>query len=257
VMRETSRDDIPTILPPAFYEEQEDLREQLLYFRLTERDQIDLDLVSSVDFGQLIERRLRQAFSGFSILLANKPELLQKFKIFVYEYQRGLIEQREASVDGAIIAYLFERRDEIDKEVQSTISSADILESLKGRAGFSELTPAGVGRKLRALGIATKNVKVDGKVRRGIIWKRSDMEQLFRKYISESWMPSATTATTATTATENRQKVAEVAKVAVVAGSAPILNCVKCGAELQNGEFLVRDERPYCPGCAPQVGGSP
>ena len=247
VMRETSREDIPVVLPPKFYEQQEELRQKLLYFRLCERDQINPGLVTSVDLGLVVERRLRQAFSGFAVLLSNKPELLEKFRAFVLDYQRGLVEQRESTIDGAIVAYFFEKKDEVIGEVQSSISSSEILEALREKSGFSQMTAASVGRRLRALGINTKNVKVEGKVRRGVIWVKEDMDRLFRKYVSQSEGASTTTATTATPAT----KVAPVANVAEIAEAPRTLKCAQCGAVLENGDFIFRDDKPFCEGCVP------
>lgn len=182
-MTETEREDIPTILPPTFYEEQEKLRQKLLMFRLKERANIDANKIQEIDLGE-IEKRLKQAVSSFAVLFSNKPVLMEKFRQFVRLHQLQLIQEREGSFDGLIVNHLFElsQTRQIDE-----ITPTDIAEYLKAQHNYQDLKPATVGKHLKALGIKIKPEKVEGKTKRLIQWEGKLMDRLFQKYNSEYW----------------------------------------------------------------------
>jgi len=180
IMKETSRKDIPRLLPQEFYEEEEVIREKLLMFRLRYRDKIDVSKVQGLDLGD-IESRLQQATLSFAVLFSNLPEILNKFKEFLYKYNKELVEERSNSPDGMIINAIFELRSKSEN-----ISAADIVDKL----GNDKLTPQKIGGSLKSLGIKTQKKRIGDETKRCIIWDENLMEQLKKKYIPSEDVPS-------------------------------------------------------------------
>ena len=178
-MVETDREDIPTNLPQAFFTEQENLRQKLLMFRLKERSNINSDNIQKIDLGEL-ELRLKQALSGFAVLFASKPALLERFKQFVFRYQEELIEERANSFEGKILQAIH------DLSEREIITSKDIgLELCEGEDKEKEAAKISrqIGRHLSALGIKTASKKIEGQTKRVVEWKEKLFQKLFRKYI--------------------------------------------------------------------------
>lgn len=182
-MRETSRTDIPVILPSIFYDQQEILKQKLLMFRLRKWNTIDVDKIQTIDLGP-IESRLKQGLSNFAVLFTDNPVLLENYKKFVFEYQKGLIEDRENSLDGLIVNYLLELSKE---ELPEQITAGDVCEYLRENQKMEKLGPKKVGIVFKSLGIKTGRGRRDGKSIRPIIWDQELMEKLFKKYNSEYW----------------------------------------------------------------------
>lgn len=172
-MSETDRDDIPAVLPERFYREEMQLRNKLLLFRFRYRDRIDPD--QEVDLGE-IEPRLKQATSSFSVLFSNFPELMERFRKFLREYNQELVEERATTFEGTIVNTLFSLRKE-----QEDISAGDIAEKIKERCGM-ETRPQTVGKYLKSLNIQTRYRRTGGSGKRCILWDKCLMEKLRRRY---------------------------------------------------------------------------
>ncbi len=201
-MRETNRNDIPTVLPKEFFEEQEILQEKLLLFRLRNRDKINVDAIQEFKI-EFAEKRLQQAVSGFAVLFSNNPPLLEKFKKFAIEYQKQLIEAREESFDGKIINFLLDcAPEEGTKEITAEKIALEILPNEKGGA-------ARIGKQLRALGLETKPKRIgeQNKTIRELVWNAPLLEKLFKKYNAKYWL------------THQKQNVTGVTEVTAVTGS--------------------------------------
>jgi len=181
IMRQTKRTDLPRILPKAFYHEEDVLRGKLLKFRLEHHNKIDISKISEIDIGKQIEPRLEQATISFAVLFYNIPEVFDKFKRFLFEYQKGMIEERSGSFDGQIVNILLQL---IDENVND-ITSAMIAERLsEGKIKYSAVT---IGRHLKALKIEVKLDRTKSKVGRYIKLNEGEIEDLKRRYSSEYW----------------------------------------------------------------------
>lgn len=182
IMRETDRDDIPPVLGKKFFEEQQELRNKLLLFRLRNYFKVDPEAGANLSLGD-IEPRLRQISEAFVSLFANEPEVLESYRQFILDHQRELIEQRAATKTGQVVEALFEL---IGNEVTMVttpmgdslidVTPGDIAE----RVG---LTAQAVGQILKALGLETKLAKIDGVSKRRIVYNPAIFNKLRKRYI--------------------------------------------------------------------------
>ncbi|MCD6236357.1 MAG: hypothetical protein J7K13_00180 [Thermoplasmata archaeon] len=173
-MIETSRKDIPDVLPQEFYDEQEELRNKLLLFRLRNYNKIDPNTSLNIDLGD-VEPRLRQATRSFASLFANIPDILEDFKVFLREYNDELVEERSETLDGMIVNAIFSLKEDGYEE----ISSKDIADKLKVDYQMEKVTPQLIGRHLKSLGINTKHERKA----RLIEWDDKLMMKLAKRYI--------------------------------------------------------------------------
>ncbi len=173
-MIETSRKDIPDVLPSEFYEEQEELRNKLLMFRLRNYNSIDPRKIQEIDLGD-IEPRLRQATRSFASLFSGIPDMLNEFRDFLRKYNEELVEERSETIEGMIVNAIFS----LKEEGYERITSSDIAFRVKERFGIERITPQSVGKYLKSLGIERKR----DRDQRYIIWKENLMNKLGRRYI--------------------------------------------------------------------------
>lgn len=218
IMKETDRDDIPPVLGKKFFEEQQQLRNKLLLFRLRNYFKVDPEAGAKLNLDG-IEPRLRQVSEAFASLFANEPEVLESYRQFIHAHQRELIEQRAATKTGQIVEALFELIEEKncsnvatvatymgDSEVATEISAGDIAE----KTGIS---PQAVGAILKSLGLNTQQKRIDTKVRRVILVTKEKLEKLKRRYIlpddedvATRTIESPNLATNATYATQKEEE---------------------------------------------------
>ena len=181
IMQETTRDDIPAVLGRRFFEEQQALRNKLLLFRFRNYFIVNPEAGANLDIPE-IEPRLKQVSEAFMSLFANNPAVLDSYKAFIREHQRELIEQRAATPTGQIVEKLIESATAATSATLATgeevlsISARDIAEKL-------ELKPSMVGQVLKTLGVATRQRKLHGEVRRYIVYDAQRFEVLSRRYL--------------------------------------------------------------------------
>ena len=192
IMQETNRDDIPSQLPPEFYEEEDKLRNKLLMFRFKYRDKIDPDKIQEIDKDlKNIEPRLRQATSSFAVLFANIDGVYKQFKDFLEKYQAELIEERADTTEGLIVNAIYSlthvtnvtdvTKVTLAKEGQ-IITTSDIEKYIKENFD-KEIDTRVIGRYLRTLGIETKQKKIEGENKRILILEPERLLVLFKRYI--------------------------------------------------------------------------
>jgi 5S rRNA maturation endonuclease (ribonuclease M5) len=184
IMQETTRDDIPATLNATFYKEQGELRSKLLLFRLRNHDKVNADDSVSLEL-KGIEPRLRQISACFASLFAGQPEVLADYQQFIAHHQRELIEQRANTTIGQVVEKLIASIESHTLATNATldtgelvldVSAGDIAESLG-------MTPQAVGGILKTLGLQTRQRRIDGKVRRLIVYDKAKIETLRRRYI--------------------------------------------------------------------------
>ncbi len=187
VMRETSRSDIPALLTPSFFREQEELRNMLLLFRFRNWDSIDLETEIDFDLGD-IEPRLKQIAVPFGAVLAQLDGVREDFTTLIRVHQKELIEQRSATPAGYIIEALFELLGDeahvtLDSFVTATglellpISPQDIAERV-------DMDARKVGQIMRGLGLKTERGRVQGEQKRLIVSDPDLLTKLRRRYLA-------------------------------------------------------------------------
>ncbi|QGT99296.1 hypothetical protein SYNTR_0703 [Candidatus Syntrophocurvum alkaliphilum] len=200
IMTETARDDIPVVLGKEFYQEEENLRNKLLLFRLNNYFSVDPDQKVNLDL-KGIEPRLRQISSAFSSLFANEPSVLKDYKEFIGKHQQEVIEQRLGSPAGQVVEKMFMVMNSLYKK--EGLKNGDILNitstDIADRTGLS---PNVVGQILKTLGVEVKLKKYDGVAKRRIVYYENTFNLLKRRYISEE----GNEVTAVTAVTGNRQE---------------------------------------------------
>ena len=177
-LKETSRKDIPPLLPTEFYKKEQELRNKLLMFRFRYRDKINPNVIAELDLGD-VEPRLKQATASFAVLFSNIPELVEKFRKFLWKYNQELIEERSTTFEGMIVNTIFSFKERGLED----ISSSDIAFELE-KEGV-KATPQKVGRHLKTLGVNTDQRRIDGVKRRYVIWNNQLMDVLRKRYVPE------------------------------------------------------------------------
>jgi hypothetical protein len=206
VMRETSRDDVPYLLPKRFYEAEERVRNKLLAFRFRNHGKVDVEKAQELD-GIDIENRLKQAVSSFIVLFANNKEVFDEFEKFLLAYNNELIEERADTFEGMIVQAIFDVISEVPSGTLSlcngtdgtdgtfaikafnelVITPKDISELLTGKYGYKEANPKWVGKILRTLGIGTQQQKIAGEKKRVLLLEANHLLKLKKKYIPNSF----------------------------------------------------------------------
>ncbi|MBS3948400.1 MAG: hypothetical protein KGZ57_08890 [Dethiobacter sp.] len=182
IMVETDRDDIPAVLGRKFFAEQQGLRNKLLLFRLRNYFKVEPEAAASLTLGS-IEPRLRQVSEAFMSLFAGEPEVLDSYRLFIQGHQRELIEQRAATKVGQVVDALFEIAGNKVTMVTSVTGDSVINVTPGNIAERVEMKPQAVGQILKSLGLRTRLVKMEGTVQRRIIYDKTKLEKLRKRYI--------------------------------------------------------------------------
>ncbi len=253
IMQETARNDIPSTLNSAFYDEQQTLRNKLLLFRLKNYSHINLDDTVTLDL-QGIEPRLRQISACFAALFAGQPDVLTDYRTFIGQHQKELIEQRAATTIGQVIEKLFclmESHTNVTNVTNDTIlipvSSGDI-------AGELNMTPQAVGQILKTLGLQTTLHKLGANPKRCIVFDQVKLDTLKRRYIPTEDDEPVTTVTMVTTNRDSIKNVTSPHNDEIPGAKTP---CHACGGS----EYWLRPASRWgkaewlCSICHPQPPG--
>ena len=182
-MEETDRDDISPLLGKSYRDRERSLRNKLLLWRFHNLPRIDPEAGEDIDLGHL-EPRLKQTSIPYAIPFKDMPEVMERFKLFLAEYQQDLIKVRGESEAGRIVYAIFKIANNPDftKEfITSTVVSNQLKEDFK-----MDLDAAKIGRTLRSL-----NIKVErrrnpaGKLGRYMKWENRLMRKLLRRYVTD------------------------------------------------------------------------
>ena len=196
IMQETTRGDIPYLLPKKFYEKETELRNKLLMFRFKNRAKVDTESAQDI-FADLedIEPRLKQATASFAVVFSNIDGVMSDFKRFLKNFNAELVEQRANTNEGLVINAIFElvsssnthsNRDDTHDSFDTEVSSQDIERYIQEKYGV-EIHYRRIGNMLRNFGLETKKRKIEDKTKRCLVWEARKMKVLKRRYIpSES-----------------------------------------------------------------------
>lgn len=183
VLKETTRKDIPILLPEEFYIKQQELRDKLLMYRLHNWNDIDPKRIKDIVFPDNISKRLKQAFSSFVILFLDDIEARQMFMDYVVKYNQKLIEEQSQSFDGSIVNAFFELKKDYIPDITPQMISEKMMENgIKDKEG-NPISTRSIGRHLKTLGLETKSKSIAGKAYRVIIENVGVLDSLQRKYV--------------------------------------------------------------------------
>jgi len=184
IMTQTARKDIPIQLPRKFDTEQRELREKLLTYRMMNYAIIDPDKVCDIDLGE-IEPRLKQMALPMLNVIGIDPQTVERFKGFLKNHSRTIIEARGNEIDGIILRYLFELC-----PWDHPTTSQDILYKMQEVQGSeSKMTPQKIGKRLRVLGMEVRQTKVDDINKRVIIIDKVKARALAKRYFLPEDLP--------------------------------------------------------------------
>lgn len=171
--------EMPYNLNKDFFEKAQILRNKLLMWRFKNFNIINPNEKADFDYRGL-EPRVKQIVSAFISLFKNNTNQLEKFKIFIQEYQKQLISERQGSFEGSIVEAIFE----LIKKEQINISAQDIIDEgqITGKDG-KLVKPRGLNSILKSLGFGKTTVKrIGAKTKRCIPLEEEMLENLFERY---------------------------------------------------------------------------
>lgn len=140
---------IPLNLPPEFDKEALELRNKLLYFRLTRLK----DIEPEVAYAQKgIEPRVWQVLSPMMQLIEDDKDR-EEFEKYARAYTQVIRQDRTESLNGEVVDILFGL---VRHEESPTVKAICNGVNEKYHEAQDRLTPSKVGRLLRGLGLVTK-----------------------------------------------------------------------------------------------------
>lgn len=179
IMTQTSRKDIPDILTKKYEKEAEELREMLLYYRLQNYDIVDSEAGMDIDLS-MYEPRLRQVNRSFLGLFCHDPKEVERFKEYLTEYQKEIIEERSESYEGGIVNAIANLVANAHPQITPTKIAEYINENIGGRY---EAKAKGVASKARGLGFLFKREKIFGKTENHLYLKTKESLERFASII--------------------------------------------------------------------------
>ncbi len=200
VMTGTRRKDIPWNLNKAFFEKAQELRNKLLMWRFKNYFKINPDKEIDFDLGEL-EPRVQQIVSSFISLFGEDNAQLERFKVFITNYQEELIDERRTSFAGQVVGGIHKliENGEINISSQDIIVSGEITDN-KGNL----FKPRGINSTLKSLGFEkSKSKKIEGKTKRCLPLSQKHLENLFERYGYEVTVETVTTVTPENNKTTN------------------------------------------------------
>lgn len=184
-MQETDRDDILPVKTREFHEKQEELRNKLLMFRFKKYREIDEEAITEIwdEIKSMnLERRLVQATISFSVLFHSDEEMFKRYKDFLKDHQKEMVKERASTFDGGLVKAVYEKHNDSDVDHVTPTKIADYMED---ELNYKDVRPSTVGKHLKSLGLATKQKRIDGKVKRVLDVKPKQLRKVFKRYVPE------------------------------------------------------------------------
>lgn len=156
ITQESTRDDLPIVIPPRFWKESEALRNKLMLWRLRNYSKIE-NVDHNIFEGMDIIMRLQQANTSIGTVLYNFEEEFKDFQGFLMEQNKRLMKDRSESREGICIQAYIEL-----KESKMVITSSAIADKMNDIAEHGDndrysFTARGISKLLKALGFERKS----------------------------------------------------------------------------------------------------
>ena len=175
-MRETSRDDIPIVLDDNFRIQQEQLRNQLLTYRLKNWNRVGPHIKPDMDLTG-VEPRTQQIMYPIAITFNHNKDILKQLTQMMKGRETELVKERSSTLDGVIINIYFE----LLNEGYECITASDIAARVQEK-GYSKATPYSVGHTLKSLGVTNTVTTLKGKSIRCYSCDDELLEKLRKRY---------------------------------------------------------------------------
>jgi|GEM_PF-2916500 len=107
-MHGLGRGDIPLLLPRSFWQEAAEIRNQLLFFRLHNYGEIEIE---SSDYSLAVEPRLAEIYLPLKSMIVD-PEAQRQIDQFIREYHRKMVSARGTSLEATVLEAIVELRNE-------------------------------------------------------------------------------------------------------------------------------------------------
>ncbi len=185
VMEETERDDLPANLPAEIEAEQRAIRNKLLMFRFRNLEKIKVEQISL----PVTSRRLLQGFQPMAQIMAKvSPAALERFKSFLAQYERELVEDKANSSEGLVVNALCQLIEE-DKDLITPSAIAERIGRIAGKQ--DHMSAPAVGRILATLKMRTRLRKMGKETRRVVPVQENAnvLKKLKRKYVPAAAEP--------------------------------------------------------------------
>ncbi|MBN2238673.1 MAG: DUF3854 domain-containing protein [Dehalococcoidales bacterium] len=171
-----TRDDIPRVLPPAFYREVNVLRAKLLTFRLTNLTKLKGKTFGNELLEPNLQPRLQEILIPLKAMLNGDGAMVEVLAGFVHRLQDSLFSKRQESSAGRILAAIIELHQEGGEVSSKTIAD-------KANRMDEESLPLAaekIGWQTKHLGL--EKTRIPGCGRRVIVWEEEKMKHLARRY---------------------------------------------------------------------------
>src|SRR3989338_3589514 len=169
---ETKRKNIPYSLNDEFFDTTQKLRNKLLMWRFRHYWNIESD--KKIELEMELEPRVKQIVNTFISLFSNEGVQLEKFKIFIENYQNELIEERQNSWLGEVVESIHSL---LEKGIIN-ITAKDIIEEEKINS-----PPRAISSALKSLGFGKKKIKrIGGGIKRIISLEPIFLSNIFKRY---------------------------------------------------------------------------
>ena len=177
VCSSTDREDIILNLNEDFFKEALEIRNMLLMWRF--KNYFKINKSFTYNFGD-IEPRLKQIIGGYATLFSHDEKQMEKFKVYIKEYQEELIDERQSSFDGSIVGAIHS----LLEKGKTTFTVKDIIieGDFTGNNG-KPLQPRALSSHLRSLGFKKgKLTRVNGFSKKIIPLDKKHLEKVFLRY---------------------------------------------------------------------------
>ena len=163
--RETTREDIPILLPKSYHEETARLRNEIARFVLEHWDEVDDNkLISFTDLD--IEPRMKQMAMPLSIIFQLLPDGEEVFRNYLKERQKELRKERATSWEGMLFNYILavargeERLEEFKKYYDPESMEIQAITPEMVAAAFKGVTKKSITQTLKSIGFEVKNRRI-------------------------------------------------------------------------------------------------
>ena len=259
VMRQTPRKDIIVNLNEDFFREQEVLRNKLLMWRFDNYNKIEPNAGEKIDLGN-IEPRLRQVNIGFVSMFVDDKEEIERFREYLKDYQKELIETRSDTIEGLLINSISNLILEAETNKKIYITPEMIVEEsdLKDKSGTA-WKPRRISKYMKSLGFENakpKKVEIDlqniydKKTLRFYDFDKTFIQGLIKKYVFDEELLEnlnnlgyeVTKVTAVTHTGENNNKEQKVTELGCIQYSRNLRNLVTLEPPKNKEKFDVSVE---------------
>lgn len=175
IMQQTSRRELPKVLPPVWSREAEILRNKLLMLRLLYWHTYDNPKSDLLDID--VEPRLMQAYTGLALVVSQFPGELDWLKLYIVAKNSEIINERASTWEGALVSAYVDCIDAHTEVITNGLLCGRMAEILG-----SEVKSRTTGRCLKALGFVSDKKRVLGKLQRVVSINADKLVVLAKRY---------------------------------------------------------------------------